>query len=84
MVQGPVGLKAPRGRSRAQTQLGWVLLVLGRAGSDGRIKVLPGFAVIKALRNALNHLPCVPGSERRGLLGRDTATWPQCWILTSE
>ena len=31
MVQGPVGLKAPRGRSPAQTQLGWVLLVLACA-----------------------------------------------------
>ena len=29
MVQGPVSLKAPRRAGRAQTQLGWVLLVLG-------------------------------------------------------
>ena len=32
MVQGPVGLKAPRGGSPAQTQLGWVLLVLEGPG----------------------------------------------------
>ena len=32
MVQGPAGLKAPRGRSPAQTQLGWVLLVLPPLG----------------------------------------------------
>ena len=29
MAQGPGGLKAPMGTGRAETQLGWVLLVLG-------------------------------------------------------
>ena len=53
MVQGPVGLKAPRGRSPAQTQLGWVLLVLaGGGGAQTRTRRISrgldsmGFALV--------------------------------------